>query len=679
MDLPLTALKGIGPKRAEAFERLGIRTAQDLLGHLPRDYQDFSRLLPCAGLREGLCAAMVRIDSQIRTAYPRKGLTIVTATGQDESGKVSLIWYNQPYRKQNLVPGAAYLVYGNVERFGRTMRFVNPAVEKAGEEEGGRAGGILPVYPLTAGLTQKAVRAAVRQALSLTDGKEDPLPIILREEFSLMGWSKAIHNVHFPQSIGALEGARRRLVMQDMLFFLLALELLGRERKKAGGRQFCTAGLLEAFEKKLPFLPTDGQRRVMEEIAADMAAPGAMNRMVQGDVGSGKTVVAFFALYIAAKNGVQGALMAPTEILARQHFEKAQELFSGEFRVELLVGGLPAAERKRRYERIAAGECEIVVGTHALLQEAVRFRELGVVVADEQHRFGVRQRAAIAQKAAAPDVLVMSATPIPRTLSMVLFGDVEASVIDTLPPGRKPVKTALVPAEKREDMYRYVARKAEAGEQTYIICPLIEQSETMEACSAEELFEQLQRGVLRHTPVELLHGRMDGAQKAAVIERFRTGETKVLVSTTVIEVGVDVPNATAIIIESADRFGLAQLHQLRGRVGRGDRPAHCFLLTDNHSKETLARLEVLCTCMDGFEIAKKDLEQRGPGEFLGMRQSGQSEQQLLTLADSIETLQEGQKMARTVLEEARYDSVREALFEQVRQAYAEKLRDIALN
>ena len=289
MDLPLTALKGIGPKRAEAFERLGIRTAQELLGHLPREYQDFSRLLPCAGLREGLCAAMVRIDSQARVAYPRKGLTIVTATGQDETGKVSLIWYNQPYMKQNLVPGAAYLVYGNVERFGRTMRFVNPAVEKAGEEEGGRAGGILPVYPLTAGLTQKAVRAAVRQALPLAEGKEDPLPALLREEFGLMEWSAAIRNVHFPESVEALGGARRRLAMQDMLFFLLALELLGRERKKAGGRRFRTEGLLEAFERKLPFSLTGGQRRVMEEIAADMASPAAMNRMVQGDVGSGSS------------------------------------------------------------------------------------------------------------------------------------------------------------------------------------------------------------------------------------------------------------------------------------------------------------------------------------------------------------------------------------------------------
>ena len=679
MATPLTALKGVGPKKAEAFERLGIRTAEELLEHFPRDYQDFSHLLPCAGLHEGLCACLIRIDSQPRAAYPRRGLTIVTATGQDETGKVGLIWYNQPYMKQNLMAGGSYLVYGQVERSGRTMRFVNPALEKAGEEEGGRAGGILPVYPLTAGLTQKALRAAMRQALPLAQARIDPLPEAVCEGFSLVSWSEAIQNVHFPSSMEALQSARRRLVLQDMLFFLLALELLGRERKKKGGRRFETAGLLSEFETLLPFSPTAGQRRVMEEIARDMGSQRAMNRMVQGDVGSGKTAAAFFALFVAAKNGTQGALMAPTEILARQHFEKAQKLFSGLFRVELLVGGLPAAERRRRYERIAAGECDIVVGTHALLQESVRFHDLGVVAADEQHRFGVRQRAAIAQKGAAPDVLVLSATPIPRTLSLVLFGDVDASVIDTLPPGRKPVETALVPPQKREDMYRYVAKKAAQGEQAYVVCPLIEASETVSAHSAEELFETLKKGALRDTPAELLHGRMDSAQKAEIIERFRTGETKVLVSTTVIEVGVDVPNATTIIIESADRFGLAQLHQLRGRVGRGDKPAHCFLLTENTGKETLERLRVLCTCRDGFEIARKDLEQRGPGDFLGTRQSGQREQQLLSLADSMETLQEGQAMAKAILTQERWEPYREALFQTVRRVYAEKFRQIALN
>ena len=397
-----------------------------------------------------------------------------------------------------------------------------------------------------------------------------------------------------------------------------------------------------------------------------------MNRLIQGDVGAGKTIPAFFALYVAACNNHQGVLMAPTEILARQHYENASRILGQEGSVALLVGGMPAKARRRLLERIAAGEVQIVIGTHALLQGDVQFASLGLVVTDEQHRFGVRQRAAMKQKAEEPDVLVMSATPIPRTLSLILFGDLDASVIDELPPGRKTVLTRTVPVHKRMDMYGYVRERARGGEQTYIVCPLVEESELMEAKSVEELYQELIEGPLRDVRVELLHGRLNAEEKESVLERFRRGETAVLISTTVIEVGVDVPNATTMIIENAERFGLAQLHQLRGRVGRGDKQSYCFLLTGTDHPEAVDRLRILCSTSDGLEL-------RGPGEFLGSRQSGQADYALLRCVDSMEMLQQAQEMAERALEDERYRGERGALLQEVDALYRTRYRDIALN
>ena len=679
-DQPLTALKGVGPKRAELFAKLGVVNLSDMLSLLPRDYQDFSSIQPCAALQEGQGAALLRLAAQPRVAYPRRGLSIVSATGHDETGRVGLVWYNQPYMKNSLEAGAVYLVYGKIESAGKTLRFVNPSLEPAENlADGGRGFGILPVYPLVAGLNQKAVRNAAKEALERCLPLKENLPETLRLDYELCERNFALQNAHFPKDMSSLAAARRRLAMEEVFFFLLAIRLLGRERRAQKGISYRTEGLLEEFLRLVPFAPTGAQMRAMEEIAADMGNASPMNRLIQGDVGAGKTIPAFFALYVAACNNHQGVLMAPTEILARQHYENASRILGQEGSVALLVGGMPAKARRRLLERIAAGEVQIVIGTHALLQGDVQFASLGLVVTDEQHRFGVRQRAAMKQKAEEPDVLVMSATPIPRTLSLILFGDLDASVIDELPPGRKTVLTRTVPVHKRMDMYGYVRERARGGEQTYIVCPLVEESELMEAKSVEELYQELIEGPLRDVRVELLHGRLNAEEKESVLERFRRGETAVLISTTVIEVGVDVPNATTMIIENAERFGLAQLHQLRGRVGRGDKQSYCFLLTGTDHPEAVDRLRILCSTSDGFEIARQDLELRGPGEFLGSRQSGQADYALLRCVDSMEMLQQAQEMAERALEDERYRGERGALLQEVDALYRTRYRDIALN
>ncbi|MGI6192032.1 MAG: ATP-dependent DNA helicase RecG [Christensenellales bacterium] len=674
MAKPLTELHGIGPKTAGLLKKLGLRTCEDLLGFYPRTYRDFSTLTLCAEAKIGDCALRVRVLSSPRVAYPRRGLSVVTARCADESGQVSVVFYNQPYMAKNLVQGEVYCLLGRCERKGNGLQMVNPSVVS-----GEHPPGIIPVYPLTAGLTQSAVRKAMRAAFEALMPVEDPLPSRILTEYGLMGYAEALTAVHFPPDMEAIARAKRRLAIEEVIYYVMAMELVAKRAGRERGRAFRTDGVLDEFLKLLPFAPTNAQLRAMQEIERDMASPASMNRMVQGDVGSGKTAVALFAAFVAAKNGAQAALMVPTEILARQHYQKASELFFGRFSVELLIGNQTAKQRREAYDRIEGGQSRIVIGTQALLQEKVRFFDLGLIVADEQHRFGVRQRAAIANKAEAPDVLVLSATPIPRSLALVLFGDMDVSVIDDLPPGRKPVKTRVVPYSKRGDMYRYVAKKAMMGEQTYVVCPLVEDSEDYEGISAEALFAELVKGALSGVPVELLHGKMAGADKQAVLDRFRNGETKVLISTTVVEVGVDVPGATVMIVENARRFGLAQLHQLRGRVGRGTLPGECYLCLESEEDEANERLSALCQTTDGFAIAMKDLTIRGPGALLGTAQSGVDDLAALRQSDGMEALTTGRTIAKRVMEEESFANIRNELTIHVQKLFEERMKDIALN
>ena len=656
-------LRGVGPARAAQLSKLGVRTVEDLLGLLPRDYEDYTAETPVSALRHGqLAAVRVRLCAQPSAAYFH-GRSLVSVQAADATGALRLKWFNQPYRLRQLRPGGDYVACGRVDAR-RGLSLLNPSLSA-------ELPGLLPVYPLSQGLTQRFLRTAVRQALPAAAELYDPFPDRLRAAHDLLPLSEAVTLAHRPASREALLSARRTLAFERLLCYLLAVELHKQERRRFTGIAFECGGVLEAYLTSLPFAPTAAQRRVMGEIARDMASPSPMNRLLQGDVGSGKTAVALYALRIACANGYQGAFMAPTEILARQHYAALCEQFGDA--ACLLHGAMGKRQREQALLRIRSGEARVVVGTHALLQEDVRFARLGLVVTDEQHRFGVAQRAAIAGKGARPDVLVMSATPIPRTLSLLLCGDLDVSVIDELPAGRKPVKTRLIPAHRREDMYAYLMRQAQLGVQSYVVCPFIDEPEAMDGVSAEGLFTELTEK-LPAARVGLLHGRMSGRRKEAIVEAFRAGQIDILVTTTVIEVGVHVENASIMVIEGADRFGLAQLHQLRGRVGRGSEQAYCFLLSESGSEAALNRLSVMVETNDGFQIAERDLAQRGPGDLYGTRQHGAS-----SVLDGCDLALLGQAAQAAQEVMALPDAANDALLAHVRAGFDERAFSIAMN
>ena len=666
----ITSLKGIGPRKAESLGRLGLFSLKDLLYFFPRGHRDYSRPTYIMGARHGDEGAFeLTVRTEPKLARIRRGLDITTAKAYDQSGEITLTWYNQPYRKGSISAGDKIVACGRVDR-SRGVRLVNPAVYR-------ELPGILPVYPLTAGVTQAMLRDAVRAALEgCIDGIEETLPGEIRAEYSLMGIADALKNIHYPSDMEAVRAARRRLAFEDMLLFRLMLSMMQREMPKRTFKMKLD-GIREEFVSLLPFPPTNAQLRAMDDIAGDLDGKTLMNRLLQGDVGSGKTAVAMFAMFAAAKNGRQAAIMAPTEILAAQHSATLCRTF-GEGSVAFLRGGMKKAEREREKARIASGEAKYIVGTHALLQGDVEFFDLGMVITDEQHRFGVGQRAAMGAKGRQTDVLIMSATPIPRTLSLILYGDLSVSDLDELPPGRKPVATRLVPEHRREDMYRFIEEQARAGFQAYVVCPLVESSDSLEGVqSAEELYGELKDKL--SVSVGLLHGQMSPAQKEKAAAAFRAGETKVLVATTVIEVGVDVPNATIMAIENADRFGLAQLHQLRGRVGRGSERSYCFLLSRGSGEAAEERLRTLVKTGNGFVIAQKDLEMRGPGEFLGKRQHGLNEFAAASLALDIDALQAAQKAADAILENPENMKRAAGLLERAREKLALMDGEIARN
>lgn len=666
------SLRGVGEAKQKALESKAIYTMRDLLYYFPRDYQDYSVCTDVANaLHAELAALRLMVVKKPALVRVSKGMQMVTASAQDETGVIQLVWFNQPYRKNQIEVGDTRIFCGRVDT-SHGVRLLNPMVTT-------ELPGILPIYPFIKGMAQYQIRAAVKQALlgAVTE-VEETLPGAFMQQHALCGLQEALRHVHFPKDMDMLRCAKHRLSFEDMLYYLLAIALLKQARKGKAGIAFSVAGLANAFLRELPYTLTNAQLRVIAEISADMQSVKPMNRLVQGDVGAGKTVLALYALYVAAQNGYQGVLMAPTELLARQHYALLKSMYAD--KVCLLFGSMKKAEKESAYARVENGDVSFVVGTHALLQPGLVFEKLGVVVADEQHRFGVRQRAQLANKAAImPDVLIMSATPIPRTLSMLLFGDLDLSVLDELPPGRRPVMTRLVPEEKRRDMYGFIEKQVQAGRQAYVVCPLIEPGEESmrEVRSAQQVHQELVL-LLPHLRIAIMHGRMAAGKKEETVQAFRDGNLDILVSTTVVEVGVDIPNATVMVIEHADRFGLAQLHQLRGRVGRGAAQSFCFLLNGSQSESARARISIMTSTHDGFVIAQKDLELRGPGEFLGTRQHGTAGMQAVNMAQNMEVLLQAQLAADSLLSSGETEE-NACIFARAQALYESRMREIAQN
>ena len=648
----ILTLPGIGPKKAALFARLGLHTLGDLLRFYPRDYEDRTKLVPIAELEPGQPACFLAsvISNPQTHAIPKPGrqrLEVTKVVVADDTQRLHLTFFNQGYLTEKLRRGDTYCFYGalNGDFLGYAM--TNPVFEPV-ESAGLLTRRILPVYPLTAGLSNKMVVQAVQAALVRVQPQET-LPERLRAAYDLCGAQEAIREIHTPGSAEALERARRRLIFEEFFVFSAALCLLRARRTVQSVPPYENTDL-RPFENALPFRLTGAQRRAIDGILEDFRAGRPMSRLVQGDVGCGKTMVAAAAAYCAAKNGRQTALMAPTEILARQHYERLEPLFSAlGISCALLTGSMTPAQKRECRRSIAQGEAEVVIGTHALLTETTVFSRLGLVIADEQHRFGVAQRTALLEKGERPHLLLMSATPIPRTLALLMYGDLEVSVIDELPPGRQEVETFLVSESYRARLNGFIRRQAEEGHQSFIVCPAIEEGETDGLKAAEQWAQTLQQQVFPQLRVALLHGKMKGSEKEEIMGRFAAGEFDLLVSTTVIEVGVDIPNATLMVIENADRFGLSQLHQLRGRIGRGEAKSYCVLVSDNRNPETLQRLRALCATHDGFRIAEEDLKLRGPGDFFGSRQHGLPVFRMGDLAQDLSLLRQAQEAAaRTV-------------------------------
>ena len=649
----LDTLPGIGPARARGLEKLGLVTVEDLLRCYPRSYEDRRKFstVAAAPVDIPVCLELL-VAEPPRLSRIRKGLELVKARLVDDTGSLTATFFNQTYMKDALRPGETYIVYGKVEGPPGRRQMTNPVCERSDRVR--FTGCILPVYALTHGISNNLLAGLARRCVDECAGQlEEVLPGPLRREHALAAAEFACRNIHFPRDEEALELARRRLIFEELFCLTCGMALLRTRRDQAAGVPFAIPPV-EEFLALLPFPLTGAQRRVMEEIAGDMASGRPMNRLVQGDVGSGKTMVAAYGAWLAAKNGRQCALMAPTELLAEQHFRSLAPLLEqASLRVGLLTGAVKGRARKELLAALAAGEVDLLIGTHALLSEGVDYADLGLVITDEQHRFGVAQRAALSAKARRPPhVLVLSATPIPRTLSLVIYGDLDVSVIDELPPGRTPVQTFVVGEDKRQRMYGFVRKLVGEGRQAYIVCPAVEEGEDEGAGlkAATTYAQGLQTEVFPDLRVGLVHGKMKPREKDAVMTAFAGGELDVLVSTTVIEVGVDVPNAALMVVENADRFGLSQLHQLRGRVGRGKHQSYCVLVTSTRNPDSRARLKVLTKTTDGFQIAEEDLKLRGPGDFFGQRQHGLPQLRIADLAGDMRVLKEAQLAAQELLE-----------------------------
>ena len=669
---PLRELPGVGEARAKGLEKLGLRTAGDLVGYFPRSYEDRRQVYAIAEAPVGeLCCVRVMAAEEPRRMHIRRGLDVTRLKVVDGTSAMLVTFFNQGYVRQALHRGEEYILYGRVELMGNHRQMTNPQFEEAGRPWA--CGRIMPVYPLTAGITNHLLAGLVERALHELPPPAETLPGDLRTRHGLAPAADCWRSIHFPPDEDALNAARRRFAFEELFYLSLGLALLRERRSRGQGPAFGETAL-EDFYKLLPFALTWAQRRALEEAAADLAVARPMNRLVQGDVGSGKTAVAAGCAWLAVRSGWQCAMMAPTEILAEQDARTLSAMLApAGIEVGLLTGSMKVSEKRKVLAALESGALPFVVGTHALLSQGVAFRRLGLVITDEQHRFGVEQRAALAAKANtpkdppqagcrlcgeggveedfSPNVLVMSATPIPRTLALIIYGDLDVSVIDELPPGRVPVKTVLVGESKRQRMYGFVRDQVREGRQVYIVCPAVEENPegAWDLKAVTEYARTLGEEVFPELRVGLVHGRMKAREKEAAMAAFTAGETDILVSTTVIEVGVDVPNASLIVIENADRYGLSQLHQLRGRVGRGKHQSWCVLVSDNRSPDTRARLKVLTQTNDGFKIAEEDLKLRGPGDFFGARQHGLPALRVADLETDARVLKEAQEAAAQVL------------------------------
>ncbi|MBL8087597.1 MAG: ATP-dependent DNA helicase RecG [Chthonomonas sp.] len=677
LDTEVMYVKGVGPNRVPLLHKLGLRTARDILYHFPRRYEDRTQLPPMRELCDGQTVTVRGELINLETRSLRGGKVLLRATLSDGTGRVTLVWFNQPWLRKKLEHyNREVIAFGTIKQREWSYEISSPEIEIIEDEDDiAEFRRIVPVYPLTEGLGQKNARSIVAEVIAKGLREiDDPLPDDFRRAHRLQPLQWSLRQIHAPEDLDKQAAARKRLVFEEFFFMQLQVQMRRNEVQRELGVAFQIedAGalqgtgtlfaeqqairegetLLDSVHRMLPFTLTGAQQRVISEIWRDMARPVPMNRLVQGDVGSGKTAVAACAMLAAIRNGYQSAMMVPTEILAEQHAANLHRLFDPiGVNVVLLTGKLPAAKRKKALQQAAAGEAQIVVGTHALISDGVAFAKLGLCVIDEQHRFGVMQRLAIRQKSGvAPDVLVMTATPIPRTLTMTLYGDLDLSVIDEMPAGRKPIKTYHKGPHERTSIYSGLRKLIDEGRQAYYVTPMIEENAKIEAQAAEEVFRLLSQEVYPDLKIGLLHGQMKLAEKDEVMGQFRRGDLHILVSTVVIEVGVDVPNASVMVIEDASRFGLAQLHQLRGRVGRGDAQSYCILIDNTQSLEASERMGIMVSTTDGFKIAEADLRLRGPGEIAGTRQSGSLDFRLADLVQDSHLLEQSRQAAIELLE-----------------------------
>ena len=646
-DTPVRYLKGVGPKTAERFEKLGILTLSDLLCHYPRRYLDFSKPYSIAEAPSDTeCVVKAEVFAKPGGRILPGGRRMERITAGDDVSSLEVTWFNNPYAVQKLELGQEYYFQGIVTGGMLRRQMVNPQVRTDAQVS---SSPFEAVYPQTEGLTSSAIAKCVRQLLPHAELLPDPLPPEMLKKYRLLPKADAVRAIHCPASEEEAFAARRRLIYEELLVLQLGIGRMKNHGAASTGAPMQKADA-SPFWDALPFSPTGAQRRAVEEILTDMAGETSMNRLLQGDVGSGKTLVAAAAIWACIRAGYQAALLAPTEILASQHAENLNRLLAPfGMRVALLTGGMKAAPRRATLAAIRDDEADLIVGTHAILSEGVAFARLGLAVVDEQHRFGVRQRGLLAEKAANPHLLVMSATPIPRTLGLLMYGDLDISILDELPPGRKPVKTRCITGKKRADLYGFLDREIGAGRQVYIVCPAIEDAGGSGLNAVKSYYEDIAKALLPDRRVGLMHGRLKPKEKAEVMEDFKAGRLDALVSTTVIEVGVDVPNATVMVIENAERYGLSALHQLRGRVGRGAAESWCFLVSDNTSESVQKRLRFLCSTSDGFAVAQYDLETRGPGDFFGSRQHGLPTLQVADLMNDTRTLHAAQSEAAALL------------------------------
>jgi len=646
LRLPITALKGIGPKKAELFKKLNIETINDLIYTFPRDYEDRRNIVKISECKPGeKCCIKVRPVRQISERRLKQKLSLFLLYVGDGSGYMTVKWFSAPFTKPKIKSGDTLIIYGRLNVSGSSKEFEMHYMEKSDEQK--YTGVIVPIYHATSGLTSKSIAEAVYSAFENFGTLADPLPEKIIKFHGFPDINKALRDIHFPTGTEEIALSRGRFAFEELFVMQLALFLLKSRRVNKTSVVIDSANHVREYASFLPFELTDDQKHTINEICSDMKSGKPMNRLVQGDVGSGKTAVAAAAIYATARNGYQSAFMAPTEILAFQHYETLKKLLPDDVSIALVTSSVKNKNNLR--SKISEGEYDVVIGTHALIEDEIEFRDLALCITDEQHRFGVNQRAMLSSKGQNPHILVMSATPIPRTLSLILYGDLDISIIKTLPKGRQPVETIHVNTDMTQRVYSFIRKQAEAGFQSYVVCPLVDESDAIEAVSVSEKLNELKNGTLKGLKMSCLHGKMKPTEKEYIMKEFKNGNIDVLVSTTVIEVGVDVPNATLMIIENAERFGLSQLHQLRGRVGRGTEKSYCVLISDTTTEVGLKRMQIMKTSTDGFVVSQKDLELRGSGQFFGTRQHGLPELKVANLFSDVQILKSAQNAASDVM------------------------------